>query len=222
MTKTTTRSPVELLYKAPKGTVVFLDVPELGFAMVDGTGAPESGGFADALHALYAVSYGAHFAVKKAVGEAPRVMALEALWWIEGAGAAEAMARMAAGSAGGAAGDRDRWRWRAMIPQLPPIDAARVEAAIGAAKDKATLKGEPNPALDLVRYERWVEGPSAQILHVGPYATEPESIAVLHGAIAEHGARLRGHHHEIYLGDPRTCAPERLRTILRQPIEPAP
>ena len=75
--------------------------------------------------------------------------------------------------------------------------------------------------LDALRFERWAEGPSAQIMHVGPYATEPATIRAPHDAIAEHGSRPRGRHHEIYLGNPRTSAPERLRTILRQSVEPA-
>jgi len=103
-----------------------------------------------------------------------------------------------------------------MIMQLPPIDAVTVEAAVTEAKAK-----KPLASLDAVRFERWAEGPCAQIMHVGPYATESANIVVLHRAIAEHGSRPRGRHHEIYLGDPRNSAPEKLRTILRQPIESA-
>jgi len=111
--------------------------------------------------------------------------------------------------------DRDQWHWRAMIVQLAPIDAAVIEAAIIEAKAKKDIA-----SLSAVRYERWAEGPSAQIMHIGPYATETASIVALHAAIAEHGSTPRGRHHEIYLGDPRTATPEKLRTILRQPIRP--
>jgi hypothetical protein len=65
----------------------------------------------------------------------------------------------------------------------------------------------------------WCEGRSAQVLHVGPYDAEGPTIQLLHESIAEAGCRPRGRHHEIYLSDPRRCAPERLRTILRQPVE---
>jgi len=208
---------IDALYKVRKGQVEFVDVPELGFVMIDGGGAPGGESFTDALQALYSVSYGAHFALKEAAGAAPRVMALEALWWVEGAEAQATMARIAAGEATMDDSDRNQWRWRAMILQLPPIGAAVVEQAIADAKAKKALA-----SLDAVRYERWEEGPSAQIMHVGPYATESLSIVALHKAIAGHGARPRGCHHEIYLGDPRTSAPEKLRTILRQPIEPVP
>ena len=205
---------VDALYRVPKGKIEFVDVPEFGFVMVDGRGAPGGEVFTNALQALYSVSYGAHFALKKVSGTAPRVMPLEALWWMEGADAEVAMARLAAGGVSDET-ERDRWCWRAMIMQLPPIDEAVIEVA---AKDASAKK--PNPALAALRYERWAEGPSAQIMHVGPYSTESLSVAALHRAIAEHGYRPRGRHHEIYLGDPRTAAPDKLRTILRQPVEP--
>jgi len=206
---------IDALYRVRKGRVEFVDVPELGFVMIDGGGAPGGQAFTDALQGLYSVSYGAHFALRGATGAAPRVMALEALWWVEGAGAQATMERVAAGQAGMDESDRDQWQWRAMIMQLPPIDEVVIEQAVTEARTKRDIA-----ALDAVRYERWVEGPCAQIMHVGPYATEAISIVALHKAIAGHGSRPRGRHHEIYLGDPRTAAPEKLRTILRQPIEP--
>jgi hypothetical protein len=69
-----------------------------------------------------------------------------------------------------------------------------------------------------VRLERFEEGPAAQIMHIGPYAAEGPTIQRLHAFIAEQGYERRGKHHEIYLGDPRRSAPEKLRTIVRQPI----
>jgi len=207
---------VDALYKVHKGKVEFVDVPELAFVVVDGGGSPDGRAFSDAIGALYAVSYGAHFALKKDEGKAPRVMALEAMWWVEGSAAQEAMRRFAAGQAGMDESDRADWRWRAMIAQLPPLDDEIVEGALVEAKAKKNID-----ALQLVRFERWTEGLSAQILHVGPYATEQVSVVALHKAIAENGFLPRGRHHEIYLGDPRKAAPERLRTILRQPVEPA-
>jgi len=215
-TKTTGDPIVDALYNVRKGRVEFVDVPEFGFVTVDGGGAPDDRAFADAIQALYSVSYGAHFALKKAQGDAPRVMALEALWWVEGSEAQATMELVAVGQASMDASDRGQWRWRAMIMQLPPIDEVMVEEAITEAREKKSIG-----ALDLLRYERWAEGPSAQIMHIGPYATEQVSVIALHKAIADNGFRPRGRHHEIYLGDPRTAAPEKLRTILRQPVEPA-
>ena len=205
---------IDALYGVRKGTVDFVDVPELGFLVMDGVGDPGAEAFADAIAALYSVSYGVHFALKKATGDAPRVMALEALWWVEGADAQATMERIAAGQASMKDSDREKWRWQAMIMQLAPIDATMIANAITEATAKKGIA-----SLSALRYERWAEGPCAQIMHVGPYATEPVSIVALHTAIADHGATPRGRHHEIYLGDPRTCAPEKLRTILRQPMQ---
>lgn len=101
--------------------------------------------------------------------------------------------------------------------QPEPIDGELVAIAQAEAERKKS-----SPALGRLRYERWAEGLSAQLLHVGPYADEAPSISRLHAAITDAGYRPRGHHHEIYLGDPRRSAPEKLRTILRQPVEPQP
>jgi hypothetical protein len=214
--KSTGDPSIDALYTVRKGRVEFVDVPELAFLVIDGHGAPDGEAFHDAVQALYSVSYGAHFALKKATGDAPRVMALEALWWVEGADAQATMERIAAGEARMDESDREQWHWRAMIMQLAPIDEAVVEAAILGARAKKDIA-----SLSAVRYEHWAEGRSAQILHIGPYATELASILALHTAITEHGSTPRGRHHEIYLGDPRTSAPENLRTILRQPIKPS-
>jgi len=186
----------------------------MAFVVVDGRGDPEGEQFAAAIGALYSISYGAHFLLKRATGAAPRVMGLEALWWVEGADAQSIMERFATGGVEVEQADRDRWCWRAMIMQLPGIDETLVAKAIDQARAKADA-----PALAAACFLRWAEGPSAQILHVGPYATEQTSLVTLHAAIAEHGSQPRGRHHEIYLGDPRRAAPEKLRTILRQPIE---
>jgi hypothetical protein len=214
--KPTGNPQLDALYKLRKGRVEFVDVPEFAFLVLDGAGSPDDQAFADAIQALYSVSYGAHFAVKRALGDAPRVMALEALWWVEGPEAQAAMELIAAGQVGMEASDRSGWRWRLMMMQLPPIDEAIIDAAVADAKAKKGFE-----TLDRVAFERWAEGPSAQIMHIGPYATEQLSVVTLHKAIAENGCRPRGRHHEIYLGDPRIAAPEKLRTILRQPVEAA-
>ena len=78
-------------------------------------------------------------------------------------------------------------------------------------------------SLRIARDDRRVSAPgasqvAAQILHLGPYDTEAETIKKLHAFIAERGLERRGKHHEIYLGDPRRAAPERLKTIIRQPV----
>ena len=205
------------LYCARADNVDFVDVPQMGFAVVNGRGAPGGPEFAAAVQALFAVSYGAHFGLPRSSGNtAPKVMPLEALWWIEDPDAAQLMERLAMGGAGPQTADQQRWHWQAMMAQLPPIGAKEVMAAVGAAKSRRSTS-----ALDEVRFEEWEEGPSAQIMHIGPYGEEQRDIAVLHQALAEHGYHPRGRHHEIYLSDPQRTAPHLLRTILRHPYAPA-
>lgn len=86
-------------------------------------------------------------------------------------------------------------------------------AAVAAVKKKAKF-----PRFPEVRFEKSAEGKAAQIMHIGPYSAEGPTIERLHRFIGEQGYALRGWHHEIYLGDPRRAAPEKLRTIIRQPI----
>jgi hypothetical protein len=212
---TTSVAELNLLFKARRGAPGVVEVPEAGYVCVDGTGSPDGADFADAVQALYAVSYGAHFLVKKERGDAPKVMPLEGLWWGEDPALRSWAEAVAAGEAAMGDGDRTRWLWRAMIMQPDPIDAEAVARAVDQARAKKSL-----PALDRLRFERWQEGLCMQVMHVGPYAEEARSIVLLHEAIAAAGYRPRGHHHEIYLGDPRRSAPQKLRTILRQPVEP--
>jgi len=211
---TTTSVDPAALYRVRKGSIDFIDVPELTYFAVDGAGAPEGGDFAAAIQALYGVSYAAHFLLKKELGHAPGVGPLEALWWVDDPDQHAAVAAIAAGRATAADTDRDMWQWRAMISQPAVVDDQLAQRAIAQFRAK-----RPSPALDRVRLMAWAEGRCAQMLHIGPYREEAPSIVRLHSAIAAAGLRPRGKHHEIYLGDPRRAAPDKLRTILRQPVE---
>ena len=201
MTTVIERTDVSRLYKARRGRVEFITVPEWSYLLVPGEGAPQGGAFADAIQALFSVTYGAHFLLRKRTGQTTKVMPLEALWW------ADDMSSFLTGH-------RDRWLWQAMIVQHEPIDADTIAEAIAHAADKGI------PSLDRLRFEPWTEGLCAQVLHLGPYSEEAPTIEALHAAIRSAGYVVRGRHHEIYLGDPRRSAPEKLRTIVRQPVAP--
>jgi hypothetical protein len=211
----TTTAAVPDLYRARRGKVELVDVPELLLAAVDGQGDPGGPEFAGAIKALYGLSYTAHFLAKKQLGTAPRVLPLEALWWVDDHAAMDTFTRVAMGEADPNDVDRSLWRWRAFIVQPEPLDEHLLAEALIAAEKKATA---PMPRLEV---SRWREGLSAQLLHVGPYSAEAPSIVALHEGLTSLGYRPRGRHHEIYLGDPRRSAPEKLRTILRHPVEPA-
>lgn len=206
------REDISVLYKGRKGSVDFIDVPPLLFALVRGQGDPEGPEFAAALQTLFTVSYAAHFGLKKQTGEITKVMPLEALWWFEEPSGTAPAEGVTAGFSGLSGIDREAWRWQAMMVQPEPID----EAVLELAKEQARAKG--HPALDRLRFERWEEGRCAQTLHVGPYSEEAATIALMDAAIREAGLKVRGRHHEIYLGDPRRSAPEKLRTLIRHPV----
>ena len=169
----------ELLLKVRKGAVDIVDVPEFGFAAVTGTGEPGGAEFTEAVQALYSVSYGAHFRLKKLTGTAPRVMPLEGLWWVDDPAQQDIVAAVARGEVTMAGSDRGSWRWQALIMQPDPVDAELIAATAEAAGKKDL------PGLARLEYIRWAEGRCAQLLHIGPYAAEAPSIAALHEAIAE-------------------------------------
>ena len=177
-----------------------VDVPERLFLGIDGAGSPDSPDFQDAVGALYALAYTTKFGLRKAGSDDFKVAPLEGLY---DNGSREEF-RL---------DDRERLRWTLLIPIPDAFPLEVVEAARREASSKKNL-----PALDRVRIERFTEGQTAQVLHVGPYAAEPATVALLSEFIRAGGFAARGRHHEIYLGDPRRSAPEKLRTIIRQPI----
>ena len=195
------------LYNPSAKRVEIVDVPPLQFAMLDGTipaglGPSESPEFQEALDVLYGISYTLKFMIKKRA-ENPidyPVMALEGLW----------------NTASGVYDPtvRDDWRFTVMIMQPDIITPELFEAG-----RTQLLKKHPGPGPDRLRLEAFHEGRSIQVLHVGPYATEPETLARMDAFAAEHGLAFHGRHHEIYLGDPLRTAPEKLKTVLRHPVQ---
>ncbi|KAE8762893.1 GyrI-like domain-containing protein [Georgenia thermotolerans] len=193
-------------YRAVRGEVRVLDVPDLRYLMIDGRGDPNtSPAFTEAVQALYPVAYTLKFASKDELGRDYVVPPLEGLWWAEDMDAFTT------------ARDKSRWRWTLMILVPDWIDAAMVAAAI----ERAGARNRP-VRLDDVRLEALAEGRCVQTLHVGAFDDEADVLARLHHeVIPGHGLRPTGKHHEIYLSDFRRVAPERRRTILRQPVTAA-
>lgn len=194
------RRELKALYAPPKGKVVLVDVPAISFLMVDGAGDPNSApAYREALEALYAVAYTLKFAMK-ASGRDFAVGVLEGLWWADD-------------QAVFLTGDRAAWRWTMMIA-VPDFVTPE---AVDAAKAKAAARKDL-PAAARLRLESFHEGTAVQTLYLGPYSAEGPTIAGLHAHIEGLGKRLHGKHHEIYLSDPRRTAPEKLKTVIRQPF----
>jgi hypothetical protein len=200
------RKQLKHLYQPSDKKFSIVDVPPLPFLMIDGAGNPNtSQDYRDALEALYGLSYTLKFGVK--LGKYGRkkvdypVMALEGLWWMDD------MREFSPDR-------KDEWKWTAMIMQPDIITPELVELA------RADLIKKKNPAAaSKIRFESYHEGLSAQIMYFGPYADEGPTIQRLHDFIHESGHQLRGKHHEIYLSDPRRSAPEKLKTVIRQPMK---
>lgn len=193
-------------FRARVGEFRILDVPELTYLMIDGHGTPgTSAEYTQALEALYPVAYKLKFASKIELGRDYVVPPLEGLWW------AEDMTVFTS------ARDTSQWDWTLMLMIPEWIEAALVGTAI----ERAGAAKAPTRLAD-VRVETLTEGRCVQTLHLGSFDDEGPVLQRMHEEfIPEHGLRMTGHHHEIYLSDPRKVAPEKLRTILRQPVESA-
>jgi hypothetical protein len=190
------------LYKPSSKKVEIVKVPQMNFLMADGQGDPNtSRSFSDAIEALYPISYALKFMVKQGeIGIDYGVLPLEALWWADDMSAFTA-------------GDKDAWKWTLMIMQPEFITSKMVEKA----KEEVIRKKNP-AALPSVRFEPFREGKAAQMLHIGPFSEEGTTIEKVHLFIKDNGSRRVGKHHEIYLSDIRRAAPEKWKTIVRQPM----
>jgi hypothetical protein len=201
MRKVDLKRELKHLYQPSAKEVVQVEVPAFRFLMIDGEGDPNTSvRYAEAVQALFSVSYTAKFMVKKRTQVDYAVMPLEGLWWADDLSAF-------------VANDRSKWRWTMMIMQPEFVAPQVVEESIAEVKRKKAL-----PALSELRLETFIEGSCAQILHVGPFNEEGPAVQRVHDFIAGRSA-LAGKHHEIYLSDVRRADPRKWRTIIRQPME---
>ena len=190
------------LYGPSPRKVEVVDVPRMNFLMVDGEGDPNTAkAFSDAIEALYPLAYTLKFMVKKGeTGIDYGVLPLEALWWADDLSAFTT-------------GNKDAWKWTLMIMQPEFVTGEMVKAAtLEVARKKKPV------SLPLVRFEAFTEGKAAQTLHIGPFSAEGPTIERVHALIEESGSQRVGKHHEIYLSDLRRTAPEKWKTIVRQPM----
>ena len=189
-------------YNPSKKEFSIVNIPKMNFLMIDGIGDPNtSQSFQEAIEALYAVSYKLKFMVKKGSLEIDyKVMPLEGLWW---AGDMQAFTTSR----------KDDWLWTLMIMQPDIIKEDMVKDAL----NDVERKKNP-PAISKMHFESYEEGPSAQILYIGPYADEGPTIERLHAFITQGGYKPSGKHHEIYLSDFRRVDPSRNKTVIRQPM----
>ncbi len=206
MPKIDLRKQLKHLYNPPKNKFTVVDVPSMNFLMIDGEGDPNTSiEFQEAMEALYSMSYTLKFALKFGKYGGKKydylVMALEGLWW------SDDMLDFTEGH-------KSNWKWTVMIMQPDFITRSMFTAA------RKEVKEKRKPiALSKVRFAKYKEGPSAQIMYIGKFADEGPTIQRLHEFIEQSGHKLRGKHHEIYMSDPRRTVPEKLKTVIRQPFK---
>lgn len=202
MQKVDLKKELKNLYQPSAKEVVQVEVPTFQYLMVDGEGDPNtSQEYAQAVEALFSVSYTAKFMVKKgAQGIDYAVMPLEGLWWADDMSAF-------------IANDKSRWKWTMMIMQPHFVANDVIQAAISEVKRKKAL-----PAVGKLRLEAFSEGNCAQVLHIGPFSEEGPTIERLHSFIDARTGR-DGKHHEIYLSDIRRADPAKWKTIIRHPMK---
>ncbi len=202
MKKIDYKKELKQLYQSSAQNVSMVDVPRMTFLMIDGKGDPNtSQEFQEAVEVLFGISYTLKFMIKKGKEEIDYgVMPLEGLWW------AEDMAKFSMEK-------KDDWKWTVMIRQPECVTANLVEKAIEQMRKKKQVDSAR------IRFESFAEGKAAQIMHIGPFSEEGPTIEKIHSFIKYNGFTLTGKHHEIYLSDIRRAAPEKWRTIIRQPMK---
>jgi hypothetical protein len=207
MVKVDLRDQLKHLYLPDARSVQIVEVPEFQFIAMDGVVQPdrpvaETVEFQEALKILYGISFTLKFMSKRASSNPIdyTVMALEGLWWVS-SGEFDLTRK-------------EPWHFTAMILQPEHISTQMYQRAL----EEMRKKGNTD-TLRKLRFEPFREGLCMQIMHVGPYVDEPRTLEKLKDFAGENGYRICGKHHEIYLGDPRRCRPQNLKTVLRYPVE---
>ena len=202
MKKVDFKKELEQLYQPSGKEVGIVQVPKQQFIMIDGQGDPNtSKEFREAVEALFSTAYALKFMVKNGeTGIDYGVMPLEGLWW------SDDMTTFSVEN-------KSDWKWTLMIMQPEIVTHELFDVALQQVQKKKNLD-----ALVKLRFITFTEGKAAQILHVGPFSDEGPTIDIIHSYIQNNGYKASGKHHEIYLSDITRTAPEKLKTIIRQPV----
>ncbi|MBU0976054.1 MAG: GyrI-like domain-containing protein [Patescibacteria group bacterium] len=208
MSKVDFKKKYKKLYSPPKGKFIIIDVPKLKFLMIDGQGDPNTSvEYQSAVEALYKISYSIKMSPKKNLKIKGfydyTVPPLEGLWYVDDISKFKDT-------------PKDKWKWTMMIMQPEFVSRQVLGEILG---QLANDKKINNPKINKVRLEEYKEGRSVQTLYLGAYKDEGLTIGKMHKFIIDQGYKLSGKHHEIYLSDPRKVVPDKLKTIIRQPIE---
>ena len=186
-------------YKGTKKPQV-LSFGQVPYLTIKGQGEPAGIEFSDKISLIYPMAYGVK-KICKLEGNDFAVPKLEALWWVEGSKEPRKT-------------PKSQWRWKLMIRMPDFVTAKIVETA-----RQEVFKKKKIDLKDL-KFETLNEGKCVQVMHLGPYSKEHETIDLMEEFIQKNSLKPNGFHHEIYLSDPNKTSPEKMKTILRQPVKP--
>lgn len=187
-------------YYTAKTTSEVVEFNEAQFLTIEGKGAPGGKEFTSKVEALYPLAYGVKNICKKQ-GKDFAVPKLEGLWWVESDRPPLEV-------------PREEWQWKLLIRMPHFVTSGIVEKA-----KEEVFKKKGIELIKGIKFEKIKEGKCVQMLHIGPYSTEPESLEKMRKLMEEKNLIENGLHHEIYLSDPRRVPEEKMKTILRQPVK---
>jgi hypothetical protein len=187
------------LYTA-KSTPMLINVPPGHYIAINGKGDPNKEKFAESTQALYTAAYGIKGIYKQSAQDFV-VSKLEGLWWVTAEGDPLKV-------------PKEEWYWQLLIRMPDYVTNSVVQQAL-----QQTFTKKQLPLLKEISLISLAEGKSVQIMHIGPFATEPATLRLMEEFMEAGGLKWNGRHHEIYLSDPRKTAPDKMKTILRQPVK---
>ncbi len=179
------------------------EIVEFGAAnylTIDGKGEPAGELFTSKVEALYPLAYGIK-KICKDKGNDFGVPKLEGLWWVDSNKHALEV-------------PRNEWCWKLLI-RMPDFVSREMMVSI----QPEVSKKKKNDLIHEISFEEITEGKCVQIMHIGPYSTEPGTINKLLNFVKNNGLTVNGLHHEIYISDPRKTMPEKMKTLIRYPVK---
>ncbi len=186
-------------YKAKtKPEIVNFDTGK--YLTITGKGEPAGEIFVSKIGALYPLAYGIK-KVCKEQGNDFGVPKLEGLWWVESDKPALEV-------------PRKEWCWKLLI-RMPEFVSKELMLTV----QPEVMQKKDNVIIQEISFEEISENKCVQMMHIGPYATEPETINAMKNFMAEKGLTENGLHHEIYISDPRKTEPSKMKTIIRYPVK---
>lgn len=194
-------------YKA-KTTPEILHIEKTNYISITGKGDPSGKEFSEKIQALYGTAYILKFMLK-AVNNDFVVPKLEALWDFD----TEKYAAISMDEAPLKI-PRSEWNYRIMIRMPDFVTKKQTEEVINTAINKKQIELAKS-----IEFYEMAEGKVIQILHIGPFEDEPQTLKKIQEFSIENNLQQNGLHHEIYLSDFRKTAPEKLKTLLREPVK---